>query len=604
MRKKAFLSFLIVFFVFTAFSQAATTFTWTNGDPTDNRWDRVDNWDQQSGLPSASNSDIVEIRNVTEADWPLIETGVNASCRFLFFNRYGDGDGGLLMTGGNLDVSYKSNIPYNNPNNNAEFKMSGGTANFASSITMATAAGCNGYLNLSGDAVFNFDREIAGGNGNTYINVSGDAQLLASEGTENIELPYGAYSGGTSYIRISDNGLVDIGRLEIYRDSGYVDISDNGVFKVDYFGAAHDPRTFDMWLENGFITAYNDPNFPGTSAKRAAVNVELDGDTTIVTAVLSEPNELAYNPSPIGRTVSVLTSSLAWSAGEGEAFAHDVYFGTDANSVENADTGTAGIYRGQRPAGSPSYFIPEGLSLGETYYWRIDEVGASQTYPGKVWSFVVESSSLIDNFESYDDTADMMSSGGWSSGGDGVIALSTDIAQDTQALAMTYDNDLSAYYSSACLSLPSQNWTANGFTAVDISLRGLAANGADQIYVKASDGTNSDIQVFGVDGLPASGSPDTTAVQSESWTTWHVKLSDFDGVNVTQLTEFCVGVGDPDNPVSTDVTGTIYIDDIILYQPRCLEADNLGNSDLNGDCEVDIQDLQDFVEDWTNDGLF
>jgi hypothetical protein len=64
---------------------------------------------------------------------------------------------------------------------------------------------------------------------------------------------------------------------------------------------------------------------------------------------------------------------LSWTAG---AFAesHDVYFGTSSTPpfIQNqiATTFEAGT-----------------MTIGTTYYWRIDEVGAYGTTTGEVWRF-------------------------------------------------------------------------------------------------------------------------------------------------------------------------------------------------------------------------
>ena len=43
------------------------------------------------------------------------------------------------------------------------------------------------------------------------------------------------------------------------------------------------------------------------------------------------------------------------------------------------------------------------LSYGTTYYWKVDEVGATSTYPGSVWSFTTQEFAVVDDFESYND---------------------------------------------------------------------------------------------------------------------------------------------------------------------------------------------------------
>jgi hypothetical protein len=82
---------------------------------------------------------------------------------------------------------------------------------------------------------------------------------------------------------------------------------------------------------------------------------------------------------------------------------HDVYFGSSADAVENADTSdTTGIYRGRQDPNN--YTPPEQLMPNQTYYWRIDEIDASGTINrGRVWSYTIANYLVVDDFESYDD---------------------------------------------------------------------------------------------------------------------------------------------------------------------------------------------------------
>jgi hypothetical protein len=77
---------------------------------------------------------------------------------------------------------------------------------------------------------------------------------------------------------------------------------------------------------------------------------------------------------------------LVWSAGDG-ALEHDVYFGTDANAVGDAN------YLSDEFMGTvaDANFDPCGLDIDSTYYWRIDEVGPRCTTEGGVWSFTTGS---------------------------------------------------------------------------------------------------------------------------------------------------------------------------------------------------------------------
>ncbi|MFB0555432.1 MAG: hypothetical protein ACETWQ_19175, partial [Phycisphaerae bacterium] len=60
---------------------------------------------------------------------------------------------------------------------------------------------------------------------------------------------------------------------------------------------------------------------------------------------------------------------------------HYAYFGDNFDDVNNA---TGGL-----PLGSATY-DPGTLKLAQTYYWRVDEFDAIETYKGDVWSFTTQ----------------------------------------------------------------------------------------------------------------------------------------------------------------------------------------------------------------------
>ncbi len=83
---------------------------------------------------------------------------------------------------------------------------------------------------------------------------------------------------------------------------------------------------------------------------------------------------------------------LGWYAGE-LAVTHDVYFGTVEDDVNNASRGNPLGVLVSQDQDANTYDPPSLLTLGQTYYWRIDEVNAPEAfgiYKGEVWSFVAE----------------------------------------------------------------------------------------------------------------------------------------------------------------------------------------------------------------------
>ncbi|MHC4535364.1 MAG: hypothetical protein ACYS6K_15545, partial [Planctomycetota bacterium] len=81
---------------------------------------------------------------------------------------------------------------------------------------------------------------------------------------------------------------------------------------------------------------------------------------------------------------------LSWSPGI-YAATHNVYFGTNFDDVNQADTDSDLLVS---PGQTGTRYDPPGiLDWGQSYYWRIDEVNAPANpgvYKGKTWSFTVE----------------------------------------------------------------------------------------------------------------------------------------------------------------------------------------------------------------------
>ena len=106
-------------------------------------------------------------------------------------------------------------------------------------------------------------------------------------------------------------------------------------------------------------------------------NSPLKGDVWSFTVV----PKIAYSPDPADGAESVgVDDSLSWTAGFG-AKLHHVYFGDNFDEVDNA--------AGALPQGATTY-TPGTLKMAKTYYWRVDEFDAVDTYKGNVWSFTTE----------------------------------------------------------------------------------------------------------------------------------------------------------------------------------------------------------------------
>jgi hypothetical protein len=101
----------------------------------------------------------------------------------------------------------------------------------------------------------------------------------------------------------------------------------------------------------------------------------------------------ATGPSPTDAATDVRRGTvLSWKPGP-YAAKHTVYFGTNAGDV-NAATISSPLSVLVSQSQDANTFDPGSLVLGQTYYWRVDEVNAPPTnatvFKGTVWSFTVE----------------------------------------------------------------------------------------------------------------------------------------------------------------------------------------------------------------------
>jgi hypothetical protein len=106
----------------------------------------------------------------------------------------------------------------------------------------------------------------------------------------------------------------------------------------------------------------------------------------------NEPYTLASRGTPKdGSMIDKISATLTWWPGE-TALSHTVYFGESFEDVNNATTdswSTTEASLGVGQAGGP---YPNGLTPGQTYYWRVDEVDGTNPdspWKGEVWSFSV-----------------------------------------------------------------------------------------------------------------------------------------------------------------------------------------------------------------------
>ena len=89
---------------------------------------------------------------------------------------------------------------------------------------------------------------------------------------------------------------------------------------------------------------------------------------------------------------------------------------------------------------------------------------------------------------------------------------------------------------------------------------GIVSNAAEPLYVALSNAS----------GAPAVvANPDPAAATIDNWTEWRVPLQSFadQGINLGNVDKIAIGLGSKSGMASAGGTGTVYVDDIRLYQP-------------------------------------
>jgi len=143
-------------------------------------------------------------------------------------------------------------------------------------------------------------------------------------------------------------------------------------------------------------------DFKGVGAKYVKITANSNWGGFLAQYGLSEVRFLyipvqARGPRPdTGATDLGLDLTLSWRPGR-EAARHDVYFSTSKKEVAK---GTADV-----TTVTDASHGPLALDLGETYYWRVDEVNdveSPNVWEGDLWSFTTYEYFLVDDFETYD----------------------------------------------------------------------------------------------------------------------------------------------------------------------------------------------------------
>jgi hypothetical protein len=243
--------------------------------------------------------------------------------------------------------------------------------------------------------------------------------------------------------------------------------------------------------------------------------------------------------------------TLSWRPGR-QAVRHDVYLSSDPQAVAD---GTAPVVAVSEPT-----FDPGALNLGQSYFWKVNEVNEAAAVPvweGDVWRFRTQEFLVVEDFESYTDYEGSLIYDTWIDGwenetGAQVGYLDPPFAERTivhggaQSMPLVYNNAVPLARSEAERTFDEpQDWTVYGIGTLTLYFRGALDN-AGQMYVKINNTK-----------VPYNG--DAGDLARMVWQPWNVDLSGINSSVLRSVSKLTIGIE------GADATGTLYFDDIRLY---------------------------------------
>ncbi|MCK4958640.1 MAG: LamG domain-containing protein, partial [Planctomycetes bacterium] len=265
--------------------------------------------------------------------------------------------------------------------------------------------------------------------------------------------------------------------------------------------------------------------------------------------------------------------TLTWEAGA-NAYRHDLYISTDENLVTNLDPGVC-------VSDVDSPHVVADLALGMEYFWCVNAISSEvpQGIPSEVWSFTPLNYEVIEDFED----------GVWMALGNADITVESNIVYEgSQSMRIDYD-DIGGDVSEAVLvfGTPLDLSAYTGGKALSVMLHGEEGNSPEVMYFKLYDSSMSATVVY-----PAQAG----IVQYiwNPWVQWHIDLGDFSGMDLSDLVGMAIGFGDGSEDGNL---GTVYVDDIRLYAPRCVPELVAGDI-VDEDCVAGLNDLEILAAKW------
>lgn len=567
---------------------------WTDSG-SGHKWTNPSNW--TASVPNSGQD--AQVDYIPGRSGPIIEAGESAYCNVLRGPGMSWGlESILTMTGGSLQAAAIKIA--NDPTGVGRLLQVGGTL----SVINRLQPGFNGvgtYEMTGGTMTAGQGLRIGYRSGSTGYAIIHNGQCcpdlihVGTEGNGTLTIHGGLVdtTGGSGAVLVPENDITGSGHIQLnggtlkaasisFGSTGSMDITGGQmILPGDYTADMQD------FVERGIITAHNG---------RGDVFYEHNEseDQTEVTASAIDYG-VAWNPDPEHRAELDVWESepltVSWSPGDW-ADARDIYFGRSFDEVAAADNTLpvgSSVYQGRQT--QTSFTWPGVVEIGDVFYWRIDEVDTAteQIWPGSVWKIQIKDHVMIDDFDQYEDDTQLQN--GWQSNASNPTGAQ--ISLSVFDLVYVYVNQ-SMKLDFASPSIPDygevvksfampQDWTSNDIQSLSFHYYGHPD--MDQLVIKIFDGANT--QQVTLD--------DKDMLRFEQWQAVDIDLQEFAGIALNQVRSISIGgwVGQQSVPGQT---AKIYIDEIVLYGPRCMPDYTV--LDRNRDCVIDIEDAAKWMGDW------
>jgi hypothetical protein len=295
----------------------------------------------------------------------------------------------------------------------------------------------------------------------------------------------------------------------------------------------------------------------------------------------------ALIPNPVSGATNVRPDvKLSWTPGC-QARQHIIYLATNESQVRVASPDV----RVATQPGDANIFDPSTLVLGQTYYWRVDEVMPDNSVvPGDVWRFTVVDQVIIDDFELYGYLGDVNDAWQIRDRAQRYLQKGSIAHSCQQSMSFTYYCDGKDYSELYHPFGEPQNWRRAGVRVVQLWLYG--ASGSDtigQMCLAVADSHKEEMTPFVI--------LDSEALTRPEWTVCRASLAGLSQVDLNDVRGMGIGFYLPKGVPGQGYRGTINVDDISLHPALCLDSLR-PTADTNGDCRVDYGDVTRMASQW------